>query len=116
MDDGGVPRELIVLVEYMQAEAPVGVPVVHRFEGDEGEPLVDRQLRDLGVLHAVGPAPHRLPVAKREQIDRLHLGQKDHLAALDQLGAAENSSHVRSQVVIRHVEFGSVAGLDEEGC
>src|SRR5660397_152834 len=59
-----VAGQLVVLVEHVQVEGTVTVPVVHRLEGDQCEPLVDGELRQLLVLHAVRPPPEDLPGAQ----------------------------------------------------
>gem|GEM_PF-4410293 len=71
-----VPGQLIVLVEDVQPETTVAGPVVHGFEGDECELLVDGQLGDGTVLDTVRPAPEDLAVAQFGEVFRLRLGQE----------------------------------------
>ncbi len=60
VQDRAVAGELVVLVEDVQAHAPVTLPVVHRLEGDQGQPTIDGDLGQGRVLHAVRPAPDDL--------------------------------------------------------
>ena len=60
VQDGAVARELVVLVKDVQAESAVGLPVVHRLEGDYRQPPIDGDLSQRGILHAVRPAPDDL--------------------------------------------------------
>jgi hypothetical protein len=49
----------LFLVEDVQAELPIA-PVVHGFEGDQGQSPVDGQLGDFLALDAVRPTPEDL--------------------------------------------------------
>ena len=57
---GAVAGQLVVLVEDVQAEPAVGLPVVHRLERDQRQPPIDGDLSQGGILHAVRPAPDDL--------------------------------------------------------
>src|SRR4029453_14680480 len=50
-----VAGKLIVLVEHVQVEGTVAMPVVHRLEGDQRELVDDGDLGELRVLHTGGP-------------------------------------------------------------
>ena len=60
VQDGAVARQLVVLVEDVQPEPAVGLPVIHRLEGDQRQPPIDGDLGQRGILHAVRPAPDDL--------------------------------------------------------
>ena len=82
-----VAGKLIVLVEHVQVERAVAVPVVHRLKGDQGELVVDGDLGELPVLHA-GPPPEDLPEA---------LGVAEHRLGLqDDVALATSCSRVRT--------------------
>ena len=83
-----VARQLVVLVEHVDAEVALAGPVVHRLEGDQRELAVDRQLRHPRVLDAVRPAPHDLAGAQRLEIVGQRLGQQDDVALGEQLARA----------------------------
>ena len=63
VEHGAVAGKLVVLVEHVQAEGTVALPVVHRLECDQRELQVDGDLREFLVLHAVRPPPENLPDA-----------------------------------------------------
>jgi hypothetical protein len=48
-------------MEHVQTESAVGLPMVHRLEGDQRQPPVDGDLRQGGILHTMRPAPDDLP-------------------------------------------------------
>ena len=58
-----VAGELVVLVEHVEPDVAVAGPVVHGLEGDQGQPPVDGELGELGILDAVGPAPQDAALA-----------------------------------------------------
>ena len=93
VDDGAVPGELIVLVEDVQAEAAVAAPVVHGLPRDEREALVDGELRDLGILHAVRPAPQHLALPQGLHVGGLRLGQQHDVGPVENLCPIEHAAH-----------------------
>ena len=74
VQDGAVARELIVLVKDVQAESAVGLPVVHRLEGDYRQPPIDGYLRQGGILYAVRPSPDDLSDVQFGHVLGLHFG------------------------------------------
>ncbi len=76
MNDGAVTRELVVLVEDVQTESAIGLPVVHCLECDERQPAIDGFLREGRILHAVRPAPDHLSGHEFRQADPQRLGDR----------------------------------------
>ena len=109
-----VPRELVVLVEDVQAELAVVRPVVHRLEGDQGQTPVDGQLGDLLVLHAVRPAPQDLPVPQFGEVLRQRLGQQDDVAVGDQPRAGQQPGDQWRQPLVGHAEAFAVALFEKD--
>ncbi len=92
----GVPGQFVVLVEHVQVERAVVGPVVHRLEGDQGQPPVDRDLGEPLVLDAVRPAPENLPLAEIDEFGRERLGQQHDIAFGEELlPRAEAADHGR---------------------
>jgi len=73
-------------VEDVQRERNIGVPVVHRLKRDDGEPPIDGQLSEFGVLDAVRPAPKHLARAQFNDVAGHRFGLQDHITLRDQLG------------------------------
>jgi hypothetical protein len=67
--------------------------VVHRLEGDQGELVVDGDLGELRVLHAVGPPPQDLPGAQLGDLAEQRLGLQDDVALLDELLAGPEAGN-----------------------
>jgi hypothetical protein len=99
-----VAREFVVLVKDVQQEATVTGPVVHRLERDQGQPPVDGQLGDLGILDAMRPAPHDLTFPHLRKITGLKLRQHDDVAVAEQPVPGEQPTHVRRQLLVGHAE------------
>ena len=104
-----VAGELVVLVEHVQAEGAVAVPVVHRLEGDQRELLVDGDLRELLVLHAVRPTPEDLPDAQLGDVAEQRLGLQDDVALLDELLAGPEAGDPALELVVGQAEALPVA-------
>ena len=68
MHDGGVPRELVVLVEHVEAEVAVVRVVVHRLPRDQRLATVDRNLGQALVLNAVRPPPQHPALGQRLEV------------------------------------------------
>ena len=114
VQDGAITRELVVLVKDVQAEAAVGLPVVHRLEGDYRQPPIDGDLRQRGVLHAVRPSPDDLPHVELGQVLCLHFGQQNDVAVGDELLPGTDSTDEFGQRVLRGAEVRAVAVLEED--
>ena len=108
-----IARQFVVLVEGMQFRNPAPLPGVHRLPGNERHSLVDAYLGDCRALHAVGPAPQDLPVAKEGKVRLRRLGQQDHVAARKQFLPAHDPGDMFCQICPIHPELGPVALLDE---
>ena len=85
VDDGAVAGQLVVLVEDVEVERAVAAPMVHLLPGDQRQPALDGDLRDLLVLHAVHPSPEHGALGQLEQVRRHRLRDQQHVARLDQL-------------------------------
>src|SRR6478609_449410 len=109
-----VAGELVVLVEDVEAERAVLVPVVHRLEGDERQLPVDGGLRQLGVLHAVRPAPEHLPDPQGRDVTEQGLRRENDVALRDELLATEEPADVALELVVGHAVPLAVAGLEED--
>ncbi len=88
--------------------------MVHRFPGDHRQPLVDRQLGELRILHEVWPAPQDLPVAHLGEIGRHGLGQQHHVGAPDQLGTVDDTADPSGDLLVAHPEVRTVTALDQQ--
>ncbi len=86
--------------------------MVHRLEGDQGEPSVDGQLGERLVLHAVRPAPQDLTLAQLGHVAVQRLGLQDDVALGDQLLVAAHAGDELAQVVVADAEPLAVAGLE----
>ena len=106
-----VPGHLVVLVEHVQVERAVVGPVVHGLERDQVEPLVDRELGESRVLHAVRPAPQGLSLAELGDVLEQRFGQHDDVAPGDQLRARQEARHEGGQLLVRHAERLAVTAL-----
>ena len=113
VEDRAVPGEFVVLVEYVQAEVTLPGPVVHRFEGDEGEALVDRGLCQLGVLHTVGPPPEGATGRDLGHVRCLGLGEQEDIGGLDDLRPLCDPAHTRLHVPGFELEVRSVPAFDD---
>ena len=111
---GAVAGELVVLVEDVEAEAAVAGPVVHRLESDQRQFLVDGQLGDGPVLHAVRPAPEDLPVAELGQVLGLRLRQEDDVGGRQQLLSRCDAPHERRELGVGKAEALAVAFLEDQ--
>ena len=114
MQNRAVAGELVVLVEDMEVESAIAVPVVHRFPGDDRRPGVDRGLGQLLVLDAVGPAPEDLTFPHLGDIGRQRLRLKQHVAFGDQFFVAAMPTNQRREVGIAEAEVAAVAMLEED--
>ena len=66
VQDGAVAGQLVVLVKDVQPEPAVGLPVIHRLEGDQRQPRIDGDLGQGGdpARNAASPrrpVPHGVP-------------------------------------------------------
>ena len=109
VQDRAVAGELVVLVEDVDAEVALLGPVVHRLEGDQRQPALDRELGHARVLHAVRPAPDDLARAQRLEVVGQRLGQDDHVALREQLLARAQAADERLEVVVGEAEALAVA-------
>ena len=114
VQDRAVARQLVVLVKDVQPEPAVGLPVIHRLEGDQRQPRIDGDLSQCGILHAVRPAPYDLARPEFGQILRLNLRQQDDVALGDQLLAGSDSADEFGESVVRGAEIRAIAVLEEE--
>ena len=114
--DRAVPGELVVLVEHVQTEVALPGPVVHRLEGDEGEPTVDRGLRQPGVLHTVRPAPQDATLRDLGHLSQLGFREQQHVGGVDHLGALRHPPHARLDKAGIELEVGGVAAFDDHAC
>ena len=112
VQDRAVAGEFVVLVEDVQVEGAVGVPVVHRLPGDDGRPAVDRRLGQRLVLDAVRPAPEHLALAHLGDIGRQRLRLKQHVALGDELLVAAVAGDQRREVGVAEAEAAAVAVLE----
>ena len=83
--------------------------MVHRLECDHSELLVDGELREFLVLHAVRPPPQDLPNAQPGDVAEQRLGLQDDLAHLDELLACPEAGDQALQLVVGHAEAVPVA-------
>ena len=113
MQDRGVPGDLVVLVQHVEAERPVRGPVVHRLEGDHRQSPVDRLLGDLDVLYAVRPSPENLPRTHLGEVRRQRLGKQDDVRVREQLLVRTEPADQRPELLVRHAEVLAVSGLEE---
>ena len=114
LDHRAVARELVVLVEDVEADRAVAGPVVHRLEGDQRELLVDGHLGELRVLHAVGPAPQDLPGTEGGDVGVLRLGQQHHVRLGQELGARGEPGDVRRERAVGGAEALAVPVLEPD--
>ncbi len=114
VQDGAVARQLVVLVEHVQAEAAVAGPVVHGLERDQGELLVDGELSDVTVLYAVRPAPEDLSVTELSQVTRLRLGQQDDVSSQDELLPGADPGHQGFELLVGQPEPVAVPALEDD--
>ena len=114
VQDGAVARQLVVLVKDVQPEPAVGLPVIHRLEGDQRQPPIDGDLGQGGILHAVRPAPDDLSHMEFGEILGLDLGQQDDVAVGDELFPGADSTDEFGQCVVRGAEIRAVAVLEED--
>ncbi len=114
VQDGAVARYLVVLMKDVQAESAVGLPVVHRLEGDQRQPPIDGDLRQGSILHAVRPPPDDLSHIEFREILGLYFGQQDDVAAGDELFACPDSTDEFGQDIVCGAELRAVAVLDED--
>ena len=102
VEHGAVAGDLVVLVEHVQVEGTVAVPVIHRLECDERELPVDGHLRELLVLHAVRPSPEHLPDTQRGDVAEQRLGLQEDVALLDELLTGPEAGDPALQPVVGH--------------
>ena len=114
VQDGAVACELVVLVKDVQAESAVGMPVVHRLEGDHRQPPIDGDLSQGGILHAVRPSPDDLSHIQFGQVLGLHFGQQNDVAGGDELVPSPDPTDEFGQCVVRGAEVRAVAMLKED--
>jgi hypothetical protein len=107
-----VAGKLIVLVEHVQVEGAVVVPVVHRLKGDQGQLVVDGDLGELLVLHAVGPAPQDLPEAQLGDVAEHRLGLQDDVALGNQLLVGPDAGDPALELVVGEAEAVPVASFE----
>ena len=88
MQHRAVACHLVVQVEHVHHVFPIGSPVVHGLPCDQRELLVNRDLRQFGVLNSMRPAPHDLPVPQCVQVLQRGLGQQHDVCGGDDLLAA----------------------------
>ena len=98
----------------VQPESAVGLPVIHRLEGDQRQPPIYGDLCQGGILHAVRPAQDDLSHVEFRQILGLNLGQQDDVAVGDELFAGADSTDESGQFVVRGTEVRAVAMLNED--
>ena len=99
-------------MEHVQSKAAACVPVVHRLEGDQGEPPVDRELGNLLIMYAVRPAPQDMSVAQLLEVLGQGFGEQDDIAARHQFLPRQQPGDVRSQLLIRDAETPAVAAFE----
>ena len=87
-------------MEHVQTKSAVGLPMVHRLEGDQRQPPVDGELRQGGIQHTMRPAPDDLPHKHFREIFGLDLRQQDDVAAGDQLFTGPDSTHEFGQLAV----------------
>ncbi len=114
MQDGAVAGKLVVLVKDVQAEPAVGLPVIHRLEGDQRQPPINGDLREGGILHAVRPAPDDLSHIEFREILGLDFGQQNDVAVGDELVSGADSTDEFGQCVVRGAKVRAVAMLEED--
>jgi hypothetical protein len=88
--------------------------VVHGFERDERQPLVDRELRQFLVLNAVRPPPQDLSISHPGEITEYRLGLQQDVALLDQLLARPEAADPRAQLIVADAESGTVTLFEED--
>ena len=88
--------------------------MVHRLEGDHGQPPIDGGLCQLGVLHAMRPAPGDLTKIEFGEILSLNFGQQDDIAAGDELFPGADSADEFGQRVVCGPKPRAVALLEED--
>ena len=108
-----VAGELVVLVEDVEPEAAVGLPVVHRLPGDQREALVDRELGDLAILHAVRPAPQHLAVAQVFEVGCLRLRQQHDVRCAMTSSRSAIAADQRLELRVGDAEPEPVAALED---
>src|SRR6185437_14376867 len=96
----------------MKAERAVSQPVVYRLKGDQRQPLVDAQLGNLLVLHAMRPAPQDLPLAHLRKVARLRLREQDDVAFRQQLIPGTKPSETGRQLPVGHAEALAVSAFE----
>ena len=114
VQDRAVAGELVVLVKDVQPESAVGLPVVHRLEGDQRQAPIDGDLRQRGILHAVRPPPNNLSRIEFGEILGLDLGQQNDVASGDELLPGADSADESGQCVIRGAKLRAVAVFEED--
>ncbi len=107
-----VAGQLVVLVEDVEVEGAVGVPVVHRLPGDDRRPGVDRRLGQRLVLDAMGPAPEDLSFMHFRDIGGQRLRLEQHVAFSDELLPGAVAADQRGQVRVAEAEAAAVAVLE----
>jgi hypothetical protein len=113
VDDRAVAGQLVVLVKDVQAKAAVGLPVVHRLPRDERQALVDGELGDLAVLHAVRPPPQHLSIAQLGEVGGLRLRKQHDIGLRHGLFAAEHRPDEGLELRIGNAEAQPVAALED---
>ena len=114
VENRAVPGDLVVLVEHVQADRSVASPVVHGLEGDQGQSSVDCELRELGVLHAVRPAPQHLPGVQRGDVRVLWLGKQHDIGVGQDLVARREPGDVLAKGRVADAELRAVPVLEGE--
>ena len=114
VQDRAVAGELVVLVKDVQPESTVGLPVVHRLEGDQRQTPINGDLSQCGILHAVRPSPDNLSRVEFREVLGLDLRQQNDVALGDELFAGPDSTDEFGQFVVRGAEVRPVAMLQED--
>src|SRR5450631_3050391 len=100
MQDRAVPGELVVHMEDVDDETPRLRPVIHRLPRYERQPFVDTDLRQLGVLDGMRPAPENLSFSKAGDIIQGGLGQQYDVAGRDDLLTRTNAADQGRQMLV----------------
>jgi len=88
--------------------------VIHRLPRDEGQPLVDGDLGQLGVLDGVRPNPQDLSVAKAGHVLQGGFGQQHHVGGRDDLLTRVHAGDHRGEMVVGDAVAVAVAVLEDD--
>src|SRR5450631_3269 len=100
-------------MEHVDNECARRGPVIHRLPGNERQPLVDADLRQLRVLDGVRPAPEHLALAKAGDILQGGLGQQDDVAGGDDLLTWANARDLGAELLVGDPVVLAVAALED---